>query len=67
MDAAGKVLNNENNTVRTFTDVEMENGATWLDPAGTGAYTNPIEFPTGMASCALDFGRERRLDVDDIP
>ncbi len=67
VDAAGKVYNNENNTVRTFTDIEMENGGSWLDPAGTGAYTNPIEFPTGMDRCTLDFGRERRLDVDDIP
>lgn len=67
VDTEGAVFNDENNTARTFTDITIENGGTWQDPAATGTYTNPIQFPTGMDRCTLDFGRNRRLDVDDIP
>lgn len=67
VDAQGKVFNNENNTARTFTDIEIENGGTWHDPAGTGVYTNSIEFPFGLDRCILDFGRDRKAKIEDIP
>jgi hypothetical protein len=67
VDAGGKVHVDANDNARTFTDVEIQNGGVWQDPAGTGSYTNPIEFPTGMDGCSLDFGRKKKLEVRDIP
>jgi len=66
LDAKAALYNNENNAPRTFTDIVMADGATWMDPSATGSYTN-IDFPHGMASCTLDFGPGRRVDVNNIP
>ncbi len=66
IDAEGALYNNENNTGRSFTNVTITDGGTWMDPAGTGTYTN-VDFPTGMGRCTLDFGRDKRLTVADIP
>ncbi len=66
VDAGGTVHVDANPGARTFTDVEIQNGGIWADPAGTGSYTNHVEFPTGMDSCTLDFGRKKKLLVANM-
>ena len=66
VDTNGKLYNNENNNVRTFTTVTITDGGTWMDPAGTGGYSNPVQFPTGMGRCTIDFGRKKKLTVANI-
>ncbi len=66
VDCGGTVINSENDRSRTFLNVEIQRSGAWLDPVGTGAYTNPVEFPTGMDECTLDFGRKKKLTVASI-